>query len=149
MSTSELVLACALHLLGPNTDRFAPIRIIDGTPPGASVNAQGFADRREHAIYLIASAPAFRAAAAAQQSAVGRGRCLEQDALKMIASVIVHEQWHLDHGSDEAGAYLAQLTELQRLSAASWTTVDVKRAMRITLQRRARALRTAGPPPLQ
>ena len=32
-------------------------------------------------------------------------------------SVIVHEEWHVTHGSDERNAYLAQLTELQRLGS--------------------------------
>jgi hypothetical protein len=42
-------------------------------------------------------------------------RCGDIQALKKIASVIVHEEWHVRHGRDEAEAYAAQLTALTAL----------------------------------
>jgi len=36
-------------------------------------------------------------------------------ALRKLASILVHEEWHLRHGADERAAYHAQLRELLRL----------------------------------
>ena len=51
----------------------------------------------------------------------------------MIASVLVHEEWHVRHGGDEAGAYAAQQTTLIRLNAGPGTPLyhEVTRAMLI------------------
>ena len=48
-----------------------------------------------------------------------------------IASILVHEEWHLRNGADERGAYLAQLTALAALcfNADSPVYWAVKRAM--------------------
>jgi len=136
MSAQAFVLACALGLLGRSPDRFAPIRIIEMPPADVSANAQGFVNRAEGAIYLVASAPAFRVAESAQSTPWGRGRCVEHVALKMIASVIVHEQWHLTHGHDEKAAYQLQLRTLVELGLGPDTTAfrSVARAMRVVLK---------------
>ena len=128
MSAAGIVLMCALDLLGRSPDRLPPIEILVERPPHVSVNAEAFADSRTGAIYLIASAPAFRAAQAAQSSAKD---CRDADALRMVASIIVHEEWHLMHGGDEEGAYYAQLMTLQRLGLgpSSIPHASVKRAM--------------------
>lgn len=143
MSPAAVVVVCALELLGRSADRLPPIRILDAPPPGVSANAQAFADLGEGVMYLIASAPAFREAELAERSARGRGQCAARSALKMIASLIVHEQWHLEHGRDERGAYEAQLTELNRLGlgAGTWANGDVQRSMRAVLDARSRAAR--------
>jgi hypothetical protein len=39
----------------------------------------------------------------------------DYSALAKIASIIVHEEWHLRHGLDEGGAYDAQLLTLTRI----------------------------------
>ena len=56
-----------------------------------------------------------------------------------LASVIVHEAWHLQHGRDEGGAYDAQLIFLQMTEA--WATFQLNRAAAVTLNevRRAKA----------
>jgi hypothetical protein len=143
MSTQAFVLACALQLLERSAERLPPIRVVIAPPVHASPNAQGFLDRREGAIYLIASAPAFRVAEAAQRDPRNRGRCVERVALKMIASIIVHEEWHLKHGPDEKGAYQAQIMELHRLRLGPDTTTvqSVKRAMQTVLNANARRQR--------
>ena len=54
-----------------------------------------------------------------------------------IASIIVHEEWHLRHGPDESGAYHAQLTALAAMGfdEHSWSTGSVKRSMLAVLQK--------------
>jgi hypothetical protein len=134
MSAAGIVLLCALDLVGRSPERLAPIEILRERPPEASIDADAFADSRGGIIYLIASAPAFRAAERAQSSAA---ECRDLESLKMVASIIVHEQWHLTHGPDEEGAYYAQLMALQLLGLRqdSVPFASVKRAMRAVLAR--------------
>ena len=135
MSAAGIVLLCALELLGRSPDRLPPIEILDERPPRASKNAEAFADSRTGTIYLIASAPAFRAAQAAQTS---DAECRDADSLRMVASIIVHEEWHLTHGPDEEGAYFAQLMALQLLGLGPDTVPHayVIRAMKAVLAAR-------------
>jgi 23S rRNA C2498 (ribose-2'-O)-methylase RlmM len=142
MSTAGFVLVCALDLLGRSANQLPPIVIVEQRPPEASLNAVGFVRRGEHVIYLVASAPVFRTAVEAQD---GSRECRGLDALRFIASIIVHEEWHLKHGSDEEGAYYAQLTELQRLGAGPgrWPYNSVKRAMTVALEDESRRLSLA------
>jgi hypothetical protein len=129
MTTAAAVLVCVLDLLGRSADRLPPIRILETRPPGVSANADAFVSSREDVIYLIASAPAFRTARSSAQ------QCGARDALRLVASIIVHEEWHLRHGDDERGAYHAQLTELQRLGVGPdrWAYYSVKRSMQAVL----------------
>jgi hypothetical protein len=144
MSAAGIVLLCALDLLGRSPDRLPPIDILAERPAQASVTAEAFADMRTGTIYLIASAPSFRAALTAQPSV---NECRDTDSLKMVASIIAHELWHLTHGPDEEGAYYAQLMTLQLLGLGpnSIPHACVKRAMQAVLARSAannqRALR--------
>jgi hypothetical protein len=140
MSSTAFVVMCALNLLGRSPDRLPPIKVVDIAPPYASRNAQGFVNRQEGAIYLVASAPAFRIAEAAERAYRTRGLCVERQALKMIASIIVHEEWHLRHGSDESGAYRAQLIALSRLgvAAGSGMSRSVTLSMQAVLKARSR-----------
>jgi hypothetical protein len=142
MSPAALVLVCTLGLLGRSADQLPPIRILETRPSSASANADAFVNRAEGAIYLIASAPAFRQALA-ERSTPG---CRPSDSLKMVASIIVHEEWHLTHGSDERGAYYAQLTELRRLGLGPgrWPYHSVTRAMNAVLDAQSR--RASRPP---
>jgi hypothetical protein len=133
MSAPALVLMCALDLLGRSADQL-PIRVIATAPRGVSANAQAFVDRRTNTIYLIAAAPAFREALAAQ--AHTRTKCPPRRTLGMIASIVAHEEWHLKFGSDEKGAYQAQLLELARLGMAStFESYSVRRSMATVLAR--------------
>lgn len=127
-SPAAMVLVCALDLLGRSADRLPPIRILDRPPARVSANANAFVNVQENVIYLIASAPAFRMAQMAQPSP---GHCRGRDAVQMVASIIVHEEWHLKHGADERGAYEAQLTALIRFGVGPgrWAYRSVVRAM--------------------
>lgn len=104
MWTATFVFACALDVLGRSADTFPPVRLIDHPPRGVSQFAQGYALPDTGEIVLITSTDAFKQAQA--------DRCKDREAIREIASVLVHEEWHLRHGSDEAGAYDAQLMAL-------------------------------------
>jgi hypothetical protein len=101
---ATLVFACALDLLGRPAASFPPVRFVPHPPPGASTFAQGYAQPDTGEIVLITSTEAFTQAR--------KDRCRDLDAIREIASVLVHEEWHLRHGPDEAGAYDAQLMAL-------------------------------------
>src|SRR5688500_5026248 len=103
MSTAATVLVCALNLLGRSPGSLPPIVLLEARPPGVSANAEAFVRRKPDTIYLVTSTPAFRAA-----------RLGDRDALKKIASIIAHEEWHVLHGSAEQPAYEMQLTTLWR-----------------------------------
>ena len=141
-SPAAMVLICALDLLGRGADRLPPIRILDRPPAGVSANANGFVNVHENVIYLIASAPAFRMAQMARPSP---GHCRGRDAVQVVASIIVHEEWHPKNGADERGAYEAQLTALIRLGVGSsrWAYRSVVRAM--SSVREAESKRAPGP----
>jgi hypothetical protein len=134
MWSAAVVVVCALDLLGRSAGTFPPIELVDVAPPGASPFVEGFVQPGREAIYLVTSSPAFRAARASGQ------RCGDRSAVRKIASVIVHEEWHLRHGPDERGAYQAQLSALLTMGADFTTPVfaEVSRAMRtVTTRRRA------------
>jgi hypothetical protein len=104
MLSAAAVLVCALELLGRPASDFPPIVLIDTRPDDVTVTAEAFVRRGPDTIYLMTSTPIFREAQ--------RGR---DDALKKIASIVVHEEWHIKNGPDERRAYEAQLVALMRL----------------------------------
>ena len=69
----------------------------------------------------------------------------------MLASVLAHEEWHLQHPGDEVGAYLQQLTTLQflGLDLFSREANEVRRAMRAGMagQKRSGSVAAALAPP--
>ena len=135
MWTAATVIVCALDLLGRSAGTFPPIRLIDGPPPGASANVEGFVLSGDRTIYLVTSSSAFRDAETSQS------RCGNRAAIRKIASVLVHEEWHVRNGPDERGAYLAQLTALAALGAGQNTRQygEVRRAMQATVSPAAAA----------
>ena len=131
MWSAATVLVCALSVLGRSERHFHPINLVDVAPPGASQNAEGFATRNPDTIHLLTSSAAFREAAKAQTY------CGARPALAKVASILVHEEWHLKNGPDERGAYSQQLTTLAALgydesSSLYW---GVKKSMLSRLQR--------------
>jgi hypothetical protein len=127
------VLACALDLLGASGRNLPPITILARPPAGVSSNANGYVRVGEPVIYLVKSSEAFRDA-----------DCDRPRSLIHLASVIVHEAWHVRHGGDERGAYEAQLGAVLRLglTPTSPVYIGVYRSMRAILkeeQERARA----------
>jgi hypothetical protein len=127
MLTAAAVVVCALDLLGRSVTSAAPIRFLDNPPGAASPNAEAFVMRDPDTIYLITSAAAFREAQTSRSEGGRREGCLK------VASIIVHEEWHLKHGDDEEGAYQAQLMTLIVLNASSPLITSVRRSMTAVL----------------
>jgi hypothetical protein len=98
------VVVCALEMLFRSAATFPPIVLIDTRPADVSAAAEAFVRRNPDTIYILTSSFTFRAAEAG-----------DRGALQKLASILVHEEWHLEHGPDEQGAYEAQLTTLLSL----------------------------------
>jgi hypothetical protein len=69
-----------------------------------------------------------------------RGACGYPQAVKKLASILVHEEWHLKHPGDERGAYQRQLIALMELGVQPGTSVyrDVQLSMVRVLQLKKR-----------
>jgi hypothetical protein len=134
MWSAEAVLLCALSLLSRSEGTFPRIAFVETPPPGVSAAAEGFVRPDDGTIYLITSAASFRQARAAVYP------CGARQALAKVASVVIHEEWHIRHGSDEAGAYAAQLMTLTMLNSGPGTPAyyEVARSMREVLRKRRR-----------
>jgi hypothetical protein len=111
MWTAETVLVCALALLARGADTFPPIVLLDSRPADVSLNAEGFVRHGDPRINLLTDTAAFESARRASV------RCGSLQALRKIASVVVHEEWHVRHPGDEPGAYAAQLIALTEMGA--------------------------------
>jgi hypothetical protein len=137
MWSAEAVLVCALALLNRSGDTFPPIVFVHTPPVDASRDAEAYVRSGVRRIIVVTSSRLFVRARQA------RYRCGDRDAIRKLASVLVHEEWHVVHGDDEAGAYQAQLMTLRSLNAGPGTPVfgEVARSMRLVLRNRG-----AGPP---
>jgi len=126
-----MVLVCALSLLHRSAGSFPPIEFVEAHPSYVSANADAYVPLGHSRIYLITTSPAFVRARRAVY------KCGQVNALRKIASVLVHEEWHVRHGRDEGGAYAAQLSTLISLDAGPGNPVyyEVTRSMQATLRR--------------
>ena len=134
------VIACALALLG-RSQTIAPVHLVAVPPPHASSNVEAFVTAGERAIYLVTSSPAFQDVQREPWTSAHDEGC------RKMAGILVHEEWHLQHGPDERGAYMAQLTTLQSLGAKPETINAVRSAMALVIEsaaRRASALMRAS-----
>jgi hypothetical protein len=109
---AETVLVCTLALLARGPDSLPPIVLLDSRPPDVSRYADGFVRHGERRIYLLTDTDSFAHARRA------RFRCGALQELRKIASIVIHEEWHVRHPGDEAGAYTAQLSAL--FQSGSW-----------------------------
>ena len=117
MGTAASVLACALSVLGRSEASMPPIELIDMAPPDVSSNAEAFVRRDTGTIYLITSSAVFKNAATV------RDQCGYSDAMRKLASILAHEEWHVRHGPDEKAAYEHQLITLIRLGVGPGTGI--------------------------
>lgn len=124
MTTAAAVLVCALALVGRP---LPPIVLLDERPRDASPTAEAFVRRNPDTIYLLTQTDVFHEAR--------RGSFR---ALRKLASILVHEEWHLRYNADERRAYEAQLDELLRLGETPDQQLyrGVMRAMRMVLRDR-------------
>jgi hypothetical protein len=129
---ADTVLACALMLLNRSVASFPEIELVDGRPGYVSAAAEAYVVDGVGRIYVITTATAFVDARRAVY------RCGNLQALRKVASTLIHEEWHVRHGPDEAGAYTAQLSALVYLGAGPGTPLytEVRRSMQAVLRRR-------------
>jgi hypothetical protein len=130
MLSAAAVLVCALDLLARPASTFPPIVLLDTRPADVSATAEAFIRRDPDTIYVLTSTTVFRAAQAGRR-----------DALLKVASILVHEQWHVNHGADEEGAYRAQLMALYSMGISHDRPVaaGIRRAMFTVIRARKRA----------
>jgi hypothetical protein len=95
----------------PQRTEFPGRGILEHVPAGVSASADGYALYTEARIVLITSTSAFARARSASD------RCGDVEAIREIAGVLAHEEWHVRHGPDEQGAYDAQLIALLYVDA--------------------------------
>jgi hypothetical protein len=97
----ETVLVCALALLGRSERTFPPVEFVDHAPFGVSASAQAYVHGPDARITLITSTEAFTNARRTLYP------CTDVAAIREIAGVLAHEEWHVRHGPDEESAYNA------------------------------------------
>jgi hypothetical protein len=136
MSGASLVLMCALDLLGRSPESLPPIKLVERPIAGASLTVEAYVLSDSPVIYIVTSTPAFRDA-----------RCEDRSSLVKLASIIAHEEWHVRRGTDERGAYEAQLMTLMTLGAGpeTWVYNSVRRAMRHVLATKSKAAAEQSP----
>jgi hypothetical protein len=132
MFSAASALVCALAMLNRSEASMPPIVILDTAPPYVSVGTEAFVRQDTRTIYVIASSAVVRDASGS------RGRCGDPMAVKKLASILVHEEYHLKHPGDERGAYYRQLIALQELGIKPGTGVyrDVQMSMLRVLELR-------------
>ena len=133
LSAAASALVCALAALNRSEASLPPIEIIDTPPSYVSVGTEAYVQRGK--IYLIASASVVQQAAGKRP-----GECGDVYQVKKLASILIHEEWHLKHGPDEKGAYERQLVALQQLGVGPGVSVyhDVQQTMLYVLKQRKR-----------
>ena len=131
MWTAEVVLVCALNLLGRSASSFPPIEFTRAAPVGASRWVEAYVGPLDRKIYIITTTDTF------QRLLRTRNRCGDIMAARKLASLLVHEEAHIRQGASEQAAYQAQLLTLTVLGAGigSLPYMEVSRAMRHTLKR--------------
>ena len=134
MWTAEAVLVCALSLLGRGVASFPPIDLVATAPADVSPAAEAFVRINSGRISLVTTSSTFR------RLQVHRDKCGDMHAARKLASILVHEEWHVKKGGDEKAAYQAQLTTLVSLGSGIGSPVyqEVLRAMRRALALRPR-----------
>ena len=130
MWTAETVLVCALALLPRAADSFPQIVLVHSRPPDVARNAEGFVRHSEPRIYVLTDTDAFERA---RRSIY---RCGALQALRKIASVVIHEEWHVRHRGSEPDAYTAQLAALVQVGAGPGSPLylEVWRARRAAVR---------------
>ena len=135
------VLDGALVLAGRHLYGHLPLALASELPPWVSPSAEAWTvfdeKGRGTRAFVYTRSRTFRCASVPGQD---QPRCQ----LK-LASVIVHEAWHLQHGRGEAGAYDAQLVFLQMTEASATFQLNQAAALNINEVRRAKARTLRAP----
>ncbi len=131
MWTAEVVLVCALNLLGRSVNTFPPIEFTQTAPVGASRWVEAYVGPTDRKIYIITTTDSF------QRLLQTKNRCGDIMAARKVASLLIHEELHIRQGASEKTAYQGQLMTLTALGASigSPPYMEVVRAMNHTLKR--------------
>jgi hypothetical protein len=128
------VLDRALRLAGPQLYARLPLVLTSELPWMVSPSAEAWTVFNEHGkgerIFVYTRSRTFRCARTSRRD--------QDQCLLKLASVIVHEAWHLGNGLDEVGAYEAQLSFLRLIEASAVFQVNEAAAVNIREVRRAR-----------
>ena len=111
MWSAATVLVCALDILGRSAATFPPIILLAERPLDVSHMAEAFTRTGVVAIYVLTSSDTFRTIQRANH------RCGTVNAVRKLASILIHEEVHVRNGGGEREAYEAQLATLARLGA--------------------------------
>jgi len=130
MWTADVVLVCALNLLGRSVNTFPPIEFARTAPADASPGVEAYVGPADRKIYIITTTDSF------QRLLQTGNRCGDIMAARKIASLLIHEELHIRQGASEKTAYQAQLMTLTALGASigSPPYMEVVRAMKHTLK---------------
>jgi hypothetical protein len=124
----------ALRLAGPQSYAHLPIVLVSALPGTVSPGAEAWTVYDEHGkgarIFVYTRSRAFRCASAQRSD--------QDQYLLKLASIVVHEGWHLRNGPDEAGAYEAQLAFLRLTEASAFLQLNETASQNIREVRRAR-----------
>lgn len=135
MWTADVVLLCALELLGRPASSFPPIEFVRLAPAEASKGVEAYVAPKDGKIYFVTTGPTF------QRLLNVRQRCGDTDAARKLASVLIHEDAHIREGASERAAYEKQLITLMMLGSnvGSPPYQETFRAMQHTLKRQQKA----------
>ena len=131
MSSAAAIVACALALLGESERTMPRIELVDVPPIGTSAQVEAFVRHADRTIYLVTSSQVF------QEAMRAREPCGDRLSVRKLASILAHEEWHIEHGPDERAAYEAQLTTLIRIGVlpGSGLYASVVRSMQAVLKK--------------
>ena len=108
MISAATVLVCALEVLGRDASTLPPVELLAEVPRGVSQEVEAFVRPGSGVITLLTTSDAFDEAQ--------RTHCRAYTAILKLASILVHEEWHVLNGADERGAYEAQLSALLKMN---------------------------------
>jgi hypothetical protein len=109
-----------------------PKAVAPGADAWTVYDEQGHGDR----IFVYTGGRTFQCASTSRD---GKYQCLLR-----LASIIVHEAWHLHHGSDEASAYGAQLAFLEFNGGSGLDILDIRQSRSRVLAEQRHAGQRAG-----
>jgi hypothetical protein len=118
-------LEAALFLAGPRIAKL-PIELASSVPDGASPGVEGWTSYRANGegerISIYTGSAIFRCARLPHENPQSH------ECVLRLASVIVHEAWHVSSGRQEAGAYIAQIAFLMANHASDAQIASVQMA---------------------
>ena len=124
----------ALQLAGPQSYAHLRFVLVSELPRTASPGAEAwtvfYEDGTGDRVFVYTRSRTFRCASVPSRD--------QDQCLLKLASVLVHEAWHLRNGLDEVGAYEAQLIFLQMKEASTFLQLNEATAVTIREVRRAR-----------